>query len=68
MITHGKSNEDVVNFILENIKPEATPFRQKSSRDLSGLAKLSDGYNLTVRMTDDVSKDLEETTSTSWSL
>ena len=52
MITHGKSNEDVVDFILENITSEATPLGQKSSTDLSGFATLSDGYNLTIRMTD----------------
>ena len=50
--TARESNEDVVDLILENIKSEATPLGQKSSRDLRGLAKLSDGYNLTVRMTD----------------
>lgn len=50
--TARESYEDVVDLILENIKSETTQLGKKSSLDLNGFAKLSDGYNLTVRMTD----------------
>ena len=47
-----ESYDDVVDSILENIKSAAIQIGEKPFTDLSGLAKLSDGYNLTVRMAD----------------
>ena len=55
-VTVGETLEDVVDSILESIKEEDIPLGQEYpfSPILTGSAKLSGGYNLSVKMTDTV--------------
>lgn len=56
----GETLEDVVDSILESLKEEDIPLGQegKWTPYVLGSAKLSDGYNLSVKMTDTVFSSL----------